>query len=62
MSQVARKSEAPALVRVASFTAGPSATALDGRPDRIDADPGFGRAVEDLARLRRLIAWLFGRK
>lgn len=46
----------PALVRVASFTAGPSATALDGRPDRIDADPGFGRAVEDLARLRRLIS------
>lgn len=46
----------PALVRVASFTAGPSATALDGRPDRIDAAPGFGHAVEDWARLRRIVA------
>lgn len=45
----------PALVRVASFTAGPSASALDGRPDRIDAAPAFSRAVDDWARLRRLI-------
>lgn len=46
----------PALVRVASFTAGPSASALDGRPDRIDSAPAFSRAVDDWARLRRLIA------
>lgn len=45
----------PALVRVASYTSGPSASALDGRPDRIDAGRGFGRAVEVWGHLRALV-------
>lgn len=45
----------PVLVRVASYSAGPSAAAFDGRPDRIDAGTGFSRAVRAWAHLRDLV-------
>lgn len=46
----------PVLLRVASWTAGPSAGALAGRPDRIDQDRSHARAVACWRWLRALIA------
>lgn len=45
----------PALLRVASYTAGPSASAMGGRPDRLDAGRGFGHAIRAWEALRRLV-------
>lgn len=46
----------PTLVRTASWTAGPGAHALEGRPDWIDGNTSFGDAVACWRWLRELIA------
>ena len=46
----------PTLLRTASWTAGPGAHALEGRPDWIDGNTSFGDAVACWRWLRALIA------